>query len=285
MEEWRIRFPFHIHRVLLVGGKLGEGLVVSVRDEERIIAEALDSCRLFGDMPWAVSVDDKLLASRIDKGAAAGEARGAVLYALEVLQEKRVVRGRVAGLAGIARAVHARSTAERLDLETGIVGHAPLAFVLLCNRPHLDKRVACEVGRVFLDSLWIVGNDFKAREYLRDLAYLVLVVRRDKKLHGIILFSFCQILYQMCALAMRPAKDAQGFQMMRPSRLRRVGRIICARVFMPPPANRRYSRQSAPLPPPRRGHAATALGRTCPSCRVKGSCAARTCGASRRTRP
>ena len=77
----------------------------------------------------------------------------------------------------------------------------------------------------------------------------------------------------------------QGFQMMRPSRLSRAWLIICDRVFMPPPVKRRDSRQSAPFPPPRRGHAATALGRTCPSCRFKGSCAARTCGASRRTRP
>ena len=170
-------------RVLLVCGKLGERLVVSVRNEKRIIAEALDPCRLFGDMPWAVSVDDKLLARRIDEGAAAGEARGAVLYALEVLQEKRVVRGRVAGLARVARAVDSRRASERLDLETGVVGHAPLAFVLLCNRPHLDKRVACEVGRVLLDSLWIVGNNLEARKNLRYLAYLVLVMCRNKKLH------------------------------------------------------------------------------------------------------
>ena len=94
-----------------------------------------------------------------------------------------------------------------------------------------------------------------------------------------------RVLYHNCRGLRPTCSPDQGFQMMRPSRLRRVGRIICARVFMPPPANRRYSRQSAPLPPPRRGHAATALGRTCPSCRVKGSCAARTCGASRRTRP
>ena len=79
--------------------------------------------------------------------------------------------------------------------------------------------------------------------------------------------------------------DAQGFQMMCPPRLRRAWRIICDRVFMPLPLKSRDSRQAAPLPPQRRGHAATALRRTCPSCRVKGSCAARTCGASRRTRP
>lgn len=99
-------------------------------------------------------------------------------------------------------------------------------------------------------------------------------------------FRHCRnILYHIMTLRCKWRARGQGFQMMRPSRLRRAGRIICVRVFMPPPANRRYSRQPAPLPPPRRGHAATALGRTCPSCRFKGSSAARTCGASRRTRP
>ena len=99
-------------------------------------------------------------------------------------------------------------------------------------------------------------------------------------------FRHCRnVFYHIMTLRCKCANLHQGFQMMRPARLRRDGRIICVLVFMPPPANRRYSRQSAPLPPPRRGHAATALGRTCPSCRFKGSCAARTCGASRRTRP
>ena len=82
-----------------------------------------------------------------------------------------------------------------------------------------------------------------------------------------------------------PQRVDQGFQMMCPPRLRRAWRIICDRVFMPLPLKSRDSRQAAPLPPQRRRHAGTALRRTCPSCRVKCSCAARTCGASRRTRP
>ena len=75
--------------ILLFGGKFGEGLVVSIRNEKRIIAKALDPRRLFGDMPRAMSVDDKLLARRIDKRTAASEARGAILDAFEVLKEKR----------------------------------------------------------------------------------------------------------------------------------------------------------------------------------------------------
>ena len=169
--------------ILLFGGKLGKGLVVTIRDEKRIIAKALDPRLLFGDMPRAMSVDDKFLARRIDKRAAAGEARGAILYALEILKEKRVVRRSVRRFARIARAMDTRCTAERLDLKTGVIGHAPLAFVLFGNRPHLDKRVASEVGRVFLDALRIVGNDLEARENLRYLAYLVLVMCRNKKLH------------------------------------------------------------------------------------------------------
>jgi hypothetical protein len=61
--------------ILLFGGKLGKGLVVTIRDEERIIAEALDSCRLFGDMPRAMYVDDKFLARRIDERGDVDEAR------------------------------------------------------------------------------------------------------------------------------------------------------------------------------------------------------------------
>ena len=171
------------YRVLLVGGKLGEGLVVSVWNEKRIVAKALDPCLLFGDVSRAMSVDDKFLARRINKRAAASEARGAILDAFEVLKEKRVVRRSVRRLARIARAMDTRRAAERLDLETGVIGHAPLALVLFGNRSHLDKRIARKVRRIFFDALRIVGNNLEARENLRYLAYLVLVMRRNKKLH------------------------------------------------------------------------------------------------------
>ena len=72
-------------RVLLFGGKFGKGLVVTIRDEKRIVAKALDPCLLFGDVSRAMSVDNKFLARRINKRAAASEARGAILDAFEVL--------------------------------------------------------------------------------------------------------------------------------------------------------------------------------------------------------
>ena len=106
------------NRILLFGGKLGKGLVITIRNEKRIIAKTLDPRRLFGDMPRAMSVDDKLLARRIDKRAAAGEARGAILDAFEVLKEKRVVRRSVRRLARIARAMDARCAADLLKAFT-----------------------------------------------------------------------------------------------------------------------------------------------------------------------
>ena len=77
----------------------------------------------------------------------------------------------------------------------------------------------------------------------------------------------------------------QVFQMMRLPQLHSVRRIIWDAVFMPSRSKSRDSRQAAPLPPTGRVHAETALRKTCPSCPLKGSCAARTCEASRRIRP
>ena len=79
--------------------------------------------------------------------------------------------------------------------------------------------------------------------------------------------------------------QAAGFQMKAPATACRSWRFIWNRVFILARLQSLDLRQAAPLPPPRRRHAETALRRTCPSCRVKGSYAAHTCGASRRIRP
>ena len=92
-------------------------------------------------------------------------------------------------------------------------------------------------------------------------------------------------LYQKSAIPTTIKLYRQGFQMKCPPRLCRDWRFIRNRIFMLAGPQSHDLRQAAPLPPPRRSHAETALRRTCPSCQVKGSCAARTCGAAMRIRP
>ena len=166
--------------VLLVRRQVGERLVVSVRNEQRVVAESLRARRLKGDTAEALP-DRRVLASlRVDKRHRAREVRAAVFDAPEVLQEKRVVGRRVARLARIARAAHARSAAEGADLESRVVGHAPRSGVLRGYRAHLDEGVADEVRRVLLDALGVVGDDLEAGQDLRYLADLVGVVRGDE---------------------------------------------------------------------------------------------------------
>ena len=97
--------------VLLVRRQFREGLLVSVRDEERIVAEALRAARLLGDPSEALPDDCVLDALRIDERDRAGEVGAAVRDAREVLEKKRVVVRRVAGFARVARAADARSAA------------------------------------------------------------------------------------------------------------------------------------------------------------------------------
>ena len=169
--------------VLRLFAEVGEGGFVSVGNEQRVVAEAGGSRRRMRDVSGAMSRHHVFAPFRINERNRAGEARGAVRHAFQVLEQQSVVRGGVGRLARVARAPHARRAAEGAHLESAVVRHRPCARMTRGDRPHLDERVAGEVGGGLLH-VGIVRYDLVAGQNLSDFAELVDIVRGDVELHG-----------------------------------------------------------------------------------------------------
>ena len=186
--------PRWLRRFFSVLGQLRHGLVGAAYDEERVVAEPARAARGPGDDPLAHAGDRPRLAAageRIDEREDAAEAcpkpvaGGRLAERRERAEEGRVVLGVGGPLVGEARAPHARTAVEHVDLEARVVGD---------GQHHRDARDGAGLldgvlleGRAVLDHLRGRSQDLgrshdldrQAREQRTELFELSAVARRD----------------------------------------------------------------------------------------------------------
>ena len=183
------------HGVLLVAVDLGEraGAAEHVRQEQRVVAEALASPPLVPDAALDRALRHDLRTVLVHEHERACEAGGAlgVRHVAQRREQLGVVRGVIARLAGIAGRVHAGRAVERINHQAGVVGQCREPAGRLVRRACLDARVALErVGvlrRVGLYAQFTQRAELPIREVQRrgDLRYLVGVVRgQHHRLHS-----------------------------------------------------------------------------------------------------
>ncbi len=160
--------------------ELGDGARLAVRHEDRVVAEALVSSSAVRDRAVQRPCRAHLAAVGSEHDELAHVARAAVRLPVE-LEEK--LRDAVLGPPG---RVHAGPPAERGDLDAGVLARDPrVGGSVRAAVPGLDPRVV-EERRAVLDRL--VGRleerDLPLRKRSAKLAELVLVARREKKVHA-----------------------------------------------------------------------------------------------------
>lgn len=112
-----------------VGAEFGKGLAVALGDKHRVVAKALVAALLCGD----AAIDDALkkkFAAIVNIGNGGAETGIAVRVALQFLEQECGVGFRIVVVGvGIARRVNTGPTAERLHLQTRIVGKTVVTIV------------------------------------------------------------------------------------------------------------------------------------------------------------
>ncbi|COW84433.1 acyltransferase [Mycobacterium tuberculosis] len=113
------------YRVLFRRAQLGRCAVVTVRDEDRVVAEPAVTARLTGDRAGPFTAHDNFAGPR-DQRAGRHERCSAPLigHIAQLRQQQRGVRGIVAIPAGPPGRQHARHAAQCGHLQTGVVGNA-----------------------------------------------------------------------------------------------------------------------------------------------------------------
>lgn len=178
------------YRVLLVGRELGHGVPRNlVGSEERVVAEAAFTLEHGADGALARPLGRAVFA-QADQCDHTHEARSSIGDPLELLQEELVV-GLVRGLRREPLAVHARGSAEGLDLEARVVGHTGKTDPLV-HEVRLLEGVAHEgvagLGRVFLEAEVGERRDLDSRSFQDSsgLFGLVSVVGGEHQLHRVL---------------------------------------------------------------------------------------------------
>src|SRR3954452_6715679 len=111
-------------RPLLVSGDLAQGAIERRVEEDRVVAEAVRAARLLGDAALDDAVrfeDDLAVRGERDVADESGRARDEPLLRQPFTNLREL--DRVIGPFP-ARRVHAGDTAERVDLQTGVIGDA-----------------------------------------------------------------------------------------------------------------------------------------------------------------
>ena len=169
--------------VFLIARKFGERDLAAVGDEKRIVTKSARPGLSVGNVTAAVTGYNVLCAIGIDERTAAGEPGAPIGDGTEIGEKQSVVFRSVGLFAGIAGAAHTRRAAERLYLQSGIIGHAPLSWMQFSDGTHFDKRITGKIGSVFDDTGGIIRHDFNAGKNLPDLTNFMLIVRSYIKSH------------------------------------------------------------------------------------------------------
>src|SRR4051812_46030369 len=158
--------------------ELGDGSLLSVRDEDRVVAEALAATRLLRDAPFEDARPAYLVAVRPERDDLRHVARAPVLDAFELAEQ---LRDRRPALGRVPRRVHTRTAAERVDLDAGVLRkHPHVRGRTRAPEVRLDARVAVvrvvRLGRIVLR---VERVDRPAGEQPLELARLVGVARAE----------------------------------------------------------------------------------------------------------
>ena len=178
--------------------QLGEGLIVAIRTEDRVVAEALCAALLAGDF----TLDDALEAMHfLDAGATAGadvfllyernhgaKACAAIVVVAQFAQQLLHVGLRVVALAaGIAGAIDAWCAVQRIYLKARIVGKAVHVVVVIhvlgLLQGILFERLSC-LRNIGVTADVLEREHFNVTsQYLSNLLQLVLVVGCEYYFH------------------------------------------------------------------------------------------------------
>src|SRR4051794_26490113 len=167
-------------RVLRLPGiaELGDGALLALGDEDRVVPEALAASRLVRDASGedAAAANDRALGRDRDKlrhvpCLAAGDTRELP----EQLGDRRCA------FLGVAGGVEPGTPAERRDLEARILAEDPAAGAFVC-KGRLDQRVFVVRRPALVGPIVGVERlDRPARQQLLELARLVRVARREDR--------------------------------------------------------------------------------------------------------
>src|SRR5205823_4499355 len=105
------------------------GSFLPLRDEDRVVAEALRAARLLGDLSFEQTGAAHLTAVQVEGDELADVASRPVLHAAQLVQE---LRDRLLALGRVAGRENPRTSAERSHLEPGVLAEHPL--VRRCER-------------------------------------------------------------------------------------------------------------------------------------------------------
>jgi len=154
--------------------------VLPLRNEDRVVAEALAAASLQGDPALEPSGAAKLAAVGSEEDELGDVAGSSLLDALELVEELRH-GGRT--LRRIPRRENARAAAEGVHLETGILGQHPAVRVLTPERG-LDRRVLV-IGRAGLGRVVVAVErlDRPPGQELLELTCFVPVPRAEDDPH------------------------------------------------------------------------------------------------------
>lgn len=131
------------HRILLLTTQLGESLLASLRTEDGVIAEAMVTRALEGNLSIDCALEEvgPVLIDKSDDGTEAGTTRGR--YTLETLQKEGYIIFEGSMLPCEARRVDPRSSVKSLDLESRVIGKA-IEPVALPHVARLDEGIALQ---------------------------------------------------------------------------------------------------------------------------------------------
>jgi hypothetical protein len=104
--------------------ELGDGALLAVRHEDRVVAESLLAARRLGDPAFEDARPAQLLAVRAEQDELADVARPTVLGAAQLAEQPF---DRLGALRRVAGRADPRRAAERLDLEPGVLAEDPAA--------------------------------------------------------------------------------------------------------------------------------------------------------------
>ena len=158
--------------------ELGHGLLLPVRDEHRVEAEARRAARLLGDLPCERPGRTQLAADRSQRDELADVAGAAIVLAGQRLEDPLHMPA-----LGPARGLDTGRTAERVHLEPGVLAEEQRAGRTdLTPMQRLAARVLEErVPRLRRIVVGVEEIDGEAGQRRLELAPLVLVVRAENE--------------------------------------------------------------------------------------------------------
>src|SRR5690349_3499165 len=162
--------------------ELGDGALLALRNEHRVVAEAAAAARAAGNRPVEDAGAAQLLPVRRDRDELTDVARAAVVDVAQLLQQ---LCDRRRALRCVARGVNAGPAAERCHLDARVLADRPAAGTPV-REPRLDQRVlVVRRPRLLRIVVGVERRDRPAREQHLQLTRLVCVPRRKRRGHSI----------------------------------------------------------------------------------------------------